>query len=161
MLIELNFILLKLCNSLLVVNRLSIEPSLKIFNSFHQSFLLTLKDKALLIWLFSIARVLGHFRKHLADFGAFPLAFGLELLVLLIQRLNYGHVLLDLSLMLVLQPLHLLLEQRVLRIQLFVRSVNLQGFLNFLLHIVAILFEFRNDLLLGVGSLFRLFLAFF
>ena len=63
--------------------------------------------------------------------------------------------------MLVLQPLHLLLEQRVLRIQLFVRSVNLQGFLNFLLHIVAILFEFRNDLLLGVGSLFRLFLAFF
>ena len=97
----------------------------------------------------------------MADFGAFPLAFGLELLVLLIQRLNYGRVLLDLSLMLVLQPFHLLLEQSVLRIQLFIRPVNLQGLLNLLLHIVAVLFEFRNDLLLGVSSLLRLFLAFF
>ena len=120
-----------------------------------------MKDKALLVWLISISRVLGHFGEHLADFGAFPLAFGLELLVLLIQRLNNSHVLLDLSLMLVLQPFHLLLEQRVLRIQLFVRPVNLQGLLNLLLHIVAVLFEFRNDLFLGVGSLLRLFLAFF
>ena len=120
-----------------------------------------MKDKALLVWLFSISRVLGHFGEHLADFGAFPLAFGLELLVLLVQCLNYGRVLLDLSLMLMLQSFHLLLEQSVLRIEFFVRPVNLQGLLNLFLHIVAVLFEFSYDLLLGVGSLLRLFLAFF
>ena len=60
-----------------------------------------------------------------------------------------------------LKTLHLFLQKSVFLIELFVCTMDLQSLLNFFLHVVTVLFELTDDLLLGVGALFSRTVLFF
>ena len=59
-----------------------------------------------------------------------------------------------LRLVFVLESLHFFLEERILGVELFVCSVDLESLLDFFLHVVAVLLELADHLLLGVGAFF-------
>lgn len=58
-----------------------------------------------------------------------------------------------------LEPFHFFLQKDVLRIELFVRPVDFQRLLDLLLHVVAVLLQLADDLLLCLCPLLRLVLA--
>ena len=70
-------------------------------------------------------------------------------------------MLLYLSFVFMLQSFHFFFEQGVLGVELLVCSVDLQGLLDFFLHVVAILLEFTYDLLLRICPFLCLLLALF
>ena len=64
-------------------------------------------------------------------------------------------MLLKLSFVLMLKTFHFLLKHRVLRVELLISPMNLESLLHLFLHIVTVLFEFSDYLLLSVSSFLR------
>jgi hypothetical protein len=56
--------------------------------------------------------------------------------------------------MFVLEPFHFFLEERILGVEFFVCSVDLESLLDFFLHVVAVLLELADHLFLGIGAFF-------
>ena len=145
-------VLFELIYGLLKIRNFAVQLALELFNALQQALFLVLDNQALLARLVPILSHLGH---HLRRFVPLSLQFTLQLLVLLVERLNHACMLLDFSLVLMLEPLHLFLEEAVLLVELFVCAVDLQRLLNLFLHVVAVLLQLGDHLLLGVCTLFR------